>query len=155
MLGVPKGNERKENGRLWCSSKDAFPHSLLEALQKQHSITACKHKKKLWWQWPSSPLQFTACKAFPSFATFAWFRGVMDPNSDTKWALSADSDAGLRLLGLHEQQKTANLLLTTSTRIHLRVRMGWVGGVRLNAKNLNWQSRQKWTGVQSPASDAH
>lgn len=42
----------------------------------------------------------------------ACLRGVTDLNPGTEWPFSADSYAGLRLLNLHEQQTSTNMLLT-------------------------------------------
>lgn len=84
-------------------------------------------------------------------STFVCVRGVTDPNSDTKRPFSADSDAGVRLLDLHWQQKTTNLLLLISTE-------GW-GEIRLNAKTSKWRSRKNplgtWWWKENPASNTY
>lgn len=48
----------------------------------------------------------------------ACLREVADLNPGTEWPFSADSYAGLRLLGLHEQQASTNMLLTMSNARH-------------------------------------
>lgn len=72
---------------------------------------------------------------------------------DTEWPFSADSYAGLRLLDLHGQQKTTNMLLTMSTRVHIR---GWGSSAErnLNGKVAKNELKWAWWWKENPASDA-